>query len=178
VVSKVGVDDCWHTGPLCLLSYGLAPDQRSKGIVNDDQVPRRRARRSLWRGFFIRCVGRPTQPNRHRATFVNGLSSGFPSTSDARWQCSLPRWSHRRRTPLPLAADGNRSGGLLQEGPGFALGDAARWGHRRLAPATWRTGVASPSFCRPLLHPEFRVLDARADAQRPPPRAPRSLTRM
>ena len=78
----------------------------------------------------------------------------------------------------PLAADGNRSGGLLQEGPGFALGDAARWGHRRLAPATWRTGVASPSFCRPLLHPEFRVLDARADAQRPPPRAPRSLTRM
>jgi hypothetical protein len=32
VGSKLEVDDCWHTGLLCLLSYDLAPRPRSKEV--------------------------------------------------------------------------------------------------------------------------------------------------
>jgi hypothetical protein len=54
------------------------PSKIERYCADDDQ-----GKEIALAGLFIRYVGRPTQPNQQRATFLRGPVQRFPSTSDA-----------------------------------------------------------------------------------------------
>ena len=108
--------------------------------ANHDQAPGRGTRKSLWRGFFIRYVGRTTQPNQHRATFLKGPVQRFPLNL---------------RCPLAVlsSSSGSIGGGSLDHLPpmgtapaGFCRkAPASRWEMRRGgAIGVWRLQPGAP----------------------------------
>jgi hypothetical protein len=129
-VLKLEVDDCWHTGLLCLLSYDLAPHPRSKEVgtaaegigtppsptprqrmrsfasrKSGQQSPHSSTRRALWRGPGSR-------PLLWVAAAAIGVVWLLPTIEDivlnscpADWQRQCRRRDHRRSHVAAASAD-------------------------------------------------------------------------